>query len=90
MIAADGCGLPSSIVSRRVGGVQLELSVLVVAGEEEGSSEGPGSSDLGVVLLDIADVDHDFLDGDGGSVLESVVLNEGWLTCAYSLSKLMR
>lgn len=77
MIAAYGCGLPSSIISRRVSGVELELSVLVIASEEESRSKRPGSSDLRVVLLDVTDVDHDFFDGDGGSVLESVVLNEG-------------
>ena len=90
VVAADGRGLPPGIVARRISGVELELAVLVVAGEEEGRSERPGSSDLGVVLLDIADVDNDFLDGDGGSVLEPVVLNECGDTCAYSLSKLMR
>ena len=52
----------------------MECVVFIVAGEEEGGSEGPGSADLSVVLFDIADVDDEFLDGDVVSELDSVVL----------------
>jgi hypothetical protein len=64
VVATDGSRLPTSIIARWVCGVELELAVFIIACEEEGSAEGPGSSDLGVVLLDVADVDDDFLDRD--------------------------
>ena len=51
--------------------------MLIVAGKEEGSSKGPGSSHLSVLLLDVADVDDNLLDGDAGPELEAVVLGEG-------------
>jgi hypothetical protein len=90
VVATNGSCLPTSVIARWVGGVKLELAVFIIACEEEGSAEGPGSSDLGVVLLDVADVDNDFLDRDTRSVFKTVVLNGYFRTCAYSLSKLMR
>jgi hypothetical protein len=90
VVAADGGGLPAGVVAGGVGGVELELAVLVVAGEEEGGAEGPGAADLRVVLLDVADVDDDFLDGDAGSVLDSVVLTRQLRTCAFSRRRLIR
>ena len=51
--------------------------MLVVASKEEGSSEGPGSSHLSVLLLDVTDVDDNLLDGDARSEFEAVVLGEG-------------
>ena len=39
--------------------------MFVVACEEEGSSEGSGSTDLSVLLFDVTDVDYDFFDRYG-------------------------
>ena len=74
MIGPNSGGLPSSIVSWGVGGVELELIVLVIASEEEGSPERSGSTNLGIVLLDIADVDDEFFNGDVCSELYSIIL----------------
>ena len=51
--------------------------MLVVAGKEEGSSKGPGSSHLSVLLLDVAEVDDNLFDGDTRPEFEAVVLGEG-------------
>jgi hypothetical protein len=64
VVATDGSCLPACVVAGWVGRVKLEFAVFIIACEEESSAEGPGASDLGVVLLDVADVDDDFLDGD--------------------------
>lgn len=74
MIASNGGGFPSSVVSRRISGVKLELVIFIVACKQEGSTERPWTTDLSVVLLDIADVNDDFFDGDVWSVLELVIL----------------
>lgn len=70
-----GSGLPSSIVTRGIGAVELELVVLVVAGKEEGGSEGSLSSWLCVTLLEVADSDDQLLDGNALLVLEPVLLS---------------
>ena len=49
--------------------------VLVVACEQESCSKWPGSSSLGVVLFDIADIDDELFDWHVISELDPVVLN---------------
>lgn len=90
MVGADGSGFPASVIAGGVGRVQLELVVLVVSCEEEGSSEGARPAHLGVVLFDVADVHDQLLDGHAGSELDLEVLSGLRSTCAYSLNRLMR
>lgn len=76
MVAADGGGLPPSVISRGIGGIELELAILVIAGKEECGTKRPRSSYLRVLLLDVANIDNNLLDGNRRSKLETVVLNE--------------
>ena len=84
MIAANGRGLPSGVVARRVCRVELEFVVFVISSEKEGCSEGSATSHLSVVLFDVAYVDNDLFDRDARPELEAVVLSVPTCTCAYS------
>ena len=50
------------------------MVILVVSGEEEGSSEGSLTSRLCVTLLEVAYSNDQLFDGDAFLVLESVLL----------------
>jgi hypothetical protein len=75
MIATNGCGLPTCIVSGRIGGIKLEFVVFVITCKQKCGTKGSGSTDLSVVLFDVANVNDDFFDWYIGSILELVVLS---------------
>ena len=54
--------------------VELELSLRVVAGVDEGDAEGAETAVLRVALLEIAQAPHELLAGDLGVVGEEVAL----------------
>jgi hypothetical protein len=74
MVATNGGGLPSGVVSWGISGVKLELVILIVAGKKECSTEGSWTTDLSVVLLDVANVNDNLFDRNVWSVLELVIL----------------
>mmetsp|Transcript_17999 Transcript_17999/g.39247 ORF Transcript_17999/g.39247 Transcript_17999/m.39247 type:complete len:256 (+) Transcript_17999:401-1168(+) len=66
-----GC-LPSTIIPRRIGLVQLEAVVFVVTRKQKGDSERAKTSALGVELFVVADMLHELFDRDVFLVLISV------------------
>ena len=75
MVASNSSCSPPCVVARWIGGVKLEFSIFVVSCEEEGCAEGSCSSNLGVVLFNVANVDNNFFNGNAGSVFDSVALH---------------
>lgn len=74
---------PGAEVARGVGAVELEAADFVEAGVHEGDAEGPAAAELGVGVLVVAQVLHEFLHVEGFPVgvevalaLESAVVNQ--------------
>ena len=90
MIATNSSSFPSCIVPRRISGVELEFSMFIIACKQEGSPKRSRPSDLCIILLDITDIDNNFLNRNTRSILNPMILYRDGHTCAYYLSILMR
>ena len=75
MIATYGCGFPSSIISWRISWVKLEFIVFIITSKQKSSTEWSGSTDLSVVLFNVANINDDFFNWNVGSVLEFIILS---------------
>merc|ERR1719282_1590605 len=73
-VVANASCLPSTIVARGVGLVQLVAKVFVPAHVKDGNAEGPLSSGLCVGLLDVTEPGHELLAGDGLTILVLIPL----------------
>lgn len=91
VVATDSGGLPSSIVSWRISWVKLEFIVFIITGKQESSTEWSGSTDLSVVLFNVANINDDLLNWNVGSVLEFIILSiREKFTWAYYLKRLIK
>jgi hypothetical protein len=74
VVGAHACRLPATVVSGRVGLVELELPLVVPTSVDERDTEGSETTVLRVALLQIAQAAHELLAGNVGVVGEEVLL----------------
>jgi len=79
VVRSGACRLPTTVVSRRVAVVELELSAGVPTRIDERYTERSETTVLGVALLEIAEPPHELFTGDVFVVREKVAL--GNLPC---------
>jgi hypothetical protein len=74
IVCTDACRLPAAVVATGVALVELELSLGVPSGVDEGHAKGPQTAVLRISLLEIAKLAHELLAGHVFVVGEEVAL----------------